>query len=282
MPFPMVSVRFRRVLGASFIMALALAASAAAQNAAYLLGARDVLKITVWSEPTLTGTYVIGSTGAFAFPLIGTIDAAGRSADDVAAELRKRLADGFLLNPQLTVDITDYNSQRIFVVGEVRTPGAVALTGSLSLVEALTRVGSLTETAGGELVVVRPAKGRSTQGPTLSSDPGAAEMLRLDVKALQSRGPTTNLALQDGDTIIVPRAELIFVTGQVNSPGSYPYSRDMTVLQAISQAGGVNDLGSTKRLKLVRITGGKKVERKASLGDQLQPGDTVVVSTRWF
>lgn len=279
---PDITRRALRWLCAVLFAVLGLEAAPDGQGAAYLLGVRDVVKVTVWSEASLSGTYTIGAGGAISFPLVGTVEAAGRSTDQLAADLRARLADGFLQNPQVSVEVAEYNSQRIFVVGEVRSPGAVPLTGALTLVEALARVGSMTEMAGGELLVIRPPDGRVGSGPVLQGDTGAREILRLDVKALQARGPTSNVTLLHGDTIIVPRAELIYVTGQVNSPGSYTYNRSMTVLQAISQAGGVNEMGTTRRLKVVRITGGKKVELKASLGDTLQPGDTVVVATRWF
>ena len=72
------------------------------------------------------------------------------------------------------------------------------------------------------------------------------------------------------------------MTGQVNAPGTYNYERDMTLLRAISKASGVNEMGSDKRLKILRIVDGKRIELKASLGDKVQPGDTIVVGTRWF
>ncbi len=264
------------------VLALASAAPTSAQETTYRVGVRDVLRISVWSQADLSGQFTVGVSGAISFPLVGEVRANGLTVDQIEEELRKRLADGYLNNPQVSVEVAEYHSQRIFVVGEVRTPGVVALTGALTLVEALTRVGSLTEAAGGELVVIRPPEGRPVAGPVLPSEMGAREMLRLDVKALQARGPTTNITLQDGDTIVVPRAEVVYIVGQVNSPGSYPFERDMTVLQVISRAGGVNDLGSNRRLKIIRIVGGEKKEIKATLGDKLQVGDTVVVPTRFF
>jgi polysaccharide export outer membrane protein len=91
------------------------------------------------------------------------------------------------------------------------------------------------------------------------------------------------MALQDGDTIFVPRAETIYVFGQVKNPGAYPLkSMDTTVLQALSLAGGVTDRGSTNRIKIVRIVDGKKVELSAKLGDPVKPGDTIIVRERFF
>jgi polysaccharide export outer membrane protein len=107
-------------------------------------------------------------------------------------------------------------------------------------------------------------------------------MIGVDVKLLQSKGPTSNVALQDGDTIVVPRADLVYIVGQINAPGSYTYERDMSIQQLISRANGVTSAGTTKRLKVLRIVDGKRTEVKVNAGDKLMPGDTVVVATRWF
>ncbi len=248
----------------------------------YVVGNSDVLKVTVWSQPELSGEFTVDAAGGVTLPLIGTVKAAGLPVDQIEREIRDRLADGYVVNPQVSIGVAQFKSQRVFVVGEVKLPGVVPLTGTLTLVEALTRVGSLTEMAGGDLVVIRPAEGQTVNGPVLASDAGARELLRVDVKLLQSKGPTSNIVLRDGDTVVIPRAEVVYVVGQVNTPGAVAYERDMSILQVISKANGVNNLGTTKRLKILRVVDGKRTEVKASLGDKLMPGDTVVVATRWF
>ena len=87
---------------------------------------------------------------------------------------------------------------------------------------------------------------------------------------------------EDSDTIIVARAQAVYVFGQVKSPGAYPIERDTTVLQALSLAGGVTDRGSTGRIKIVRTVDGKKKEIKVKLTDVVEPGDTVIVAERFF
>jgi len=249
---------------------------------AYLVGQGDVLKVAVWSQPELSGEFTVDVTGGILLPLIGAVKAAGLPVEQIERDIRDRLADGYVVSPQVSISVAQFKSQRVFVIGEVKLPGVVPLTGALTLVEALTRVGSLTEMAGGDLVVIRPADGQAVNGPVLASDSGARELLRVDVRLLQSKGPTSNILLKDGDTVVVPRAEVVYVIGQVNAPGAFTYERDMSVLQVISKANGVNDVGTTKRLKILRIVDGKRTEVKASLGDKLQPGDTVVVASRWF
>jgi polysaccharide biosynthesis/export protein len=268
---------------AQAVLAVLLASTAAAwAQQAYRVGQHDVVKVTVWGQPELSGNFTVDAAGGISLPLIGAVKATGRTVAELEADIRSRYADGYVRNPQVTIDVAEYKSQRVFVVGEVRSPGAVPLSGSLSLIEALARVGSLSEFAGGDIVVIRRAAGAVVNGPVLPNDPGARELLRVDVKLLQSRGPTSNVALQDGDTIVVPRAEVVYINGQINAPGTYTYEREMTVLQLISRANGVTDAGTTRRLKVQRVVAGKRVEIKVELGDKIQPGDTVVVASRWF
>ncbi|MGD9904520.1 MAG: polysaccharide biosynthesis/export family protein [Vicinamibacterales bacterium] len=275
----MVGTALRSTVLVGMMMAAAFPALA---QAVYRVGTGDILRITVWSQPDLSGQFTIDAAGGLSLPLIGTVPAAGKTVEELESVVRDRLADGYLTNPQVAVAVAEYRSQRIFVVGEVKTPGAVPLTGTLSLVEALTRVGSLSEFAGGELVVIRPPEGKEVTGPTLANEDGAAEVLRVDVRELLAKGPRSNVDLRNGDTVVVPRSEVVYVIGQITSPGAYPYERDMTVMQVIARANGINDLGTTRRLKIQRVEGGKRVELKVSVNDKVMPGDTIVVASRWF
>ena len=91
------------------------------------------------------------------------------------------------------------------------------------------------------------------------------------------------MALRNGDTIFVLRAESVYVFGQVRNPGAYSIrQKQTTVLQALSLAGGVTDRGSMGRFHIVRIVGGKKEEIKVELTDFIQPRDTIVVPERFF
>jgi polysaccharide biosynthesis/export protein len=257
---------------------------ACAQQPDYVVGPRDVLTITVFGEAAMSGKYTVGPDGELTFPLVGRVKVGGLTPRAIEAELRTRLADGLLKNPQVTVEVLEYRSQSVFVVGEVQTPGAIPLTGGTTLLEALARAGSLTDRAGGDLVLLRPSAQAQAQraGPVLPGAPGVVEVNRVNIQALQVGTVSENIALLNGDTIFVPRAETIDVLGQVNSPGQYRVEKGMTVLRAISLAGGVTRLGSSSRVKLIRIVDGKKTERAAKLDDRLQPGDTLIVQTRLF
>jgi polysaccharide export outer membrane protein len=263
-------------------VAMGWAAVVSAQPPEYLVGAPDVLSITVFGEAAMSGKYAVGTDGDIAFPLVGQVKVAGLTVRAIERDLRARLSEGLLKNPQVSVEIAEYRSQRVFVIGEVQTPGPLPLTGTTTLLEALARAGSLTERAGGDLLLLRPeAQGRSAS-PVLPGAAGVSEVRRVNIQELQVGAVSDNLALRDGDTIFVPRAESIDVLGQVTAPGRYTAEKGMTVLRAISMAGGVTRLGSTRRVKIIRIVNGKKTERSAKLDDRVQPGDTIVVQTRLF
>jgi polysaccharide export outer membrane protein len=275
----------RRCLAAALLVLIATGAlRAQAPENDYVVGAQDVLTITSYDQADLSGKFTVETDGTFTYPLVGRFKAGGLTLRHVEDGLKARLRDeGFFRNPQITVAVENYRSQKIFVVGEVRTPGSYPVSGNLSLVEALARAGSTLPTAGGEVVIVHPRSGRTVNAPTLPSQEDGANIVRVDLRALQNGVFSNNTALRDGDTIFVPRAESIYVFGEVKNPGAYALQqRGTTVLQALSLAGGLVDRGSTARIKIVRIVGGEKREIKVKLSDVVQPGDTIIVPERFF
>ena len=270
---------------AAFTLA-ALSATARAHQAPvppptdYVIGAQDVLMITVYDQFDLNGKFVVDTDGTFTFPLIGRVKAGGLTLRQLETEMKRMLMDGFFRNPQISVGVEQYKSQRVFIVGEVRNPGPYALTGNMSLIEAIARAGSALPTASGEALIVRGGNGEVT-GPTLPIG-DKSEVETVDLKALQSGTITQNVALRDGDTIFVPRAETIYVFGQVKNPGAYPIQRDTSVLQALSLAGGVTDRGATGRIRIVRLEKGKKLELRVKLDTVVRAGDTIIVPERFF
>lgn len=242
----------------------------------YVIGAHDVLLITSYDDADLTGKFAVEADGTFAFPLLGRVKAGGMTLRAAEASLERDLVQrGFFKNPQITVTVDEYRSQKVFVLGEVRTPGVYPLSGSMTLIEALALADSTTSNAGHEVVVVR-------YGDEGVGDPDE-DVIRVNLRDLEGGHLTQNVPLRDGDTLIVPRAETVYVFGQVKMPGSYPLQDDdITVLQALSLAGGVSDRGSMGRIEIVRIIDGELRELKADLTDLVQPGDTIIVPERFF
>lgn len=281
---PFAALSYRKTVWSSLALLVALALSAislSAQAAAdYVIGAQDVLTIQVFDQADLGGKYSVETDGTFSFPLIGRVKAGGLTLRSFETELKAKLADGYFKNPQVTVAVEQYRSQRVFVMGEVRAPGPVSLTGGMTLIEALSRAGSTMPTASGEVAVVRAPQG--AKGPVLPDQPTGTEVFRASVRDLESGSLAQNIDLRDGDTIFVPRAETAYVFGQVKNPGGYAVQKDTTVLQALSLAGGVTENGAMNRVRIVRIVAGNKKELKVGLTDNVKPGDTIIVPERYF
>jgi polysaccharide export outer membrane protein len=245
----------------------------------YVIGAQDVLKVTVFDEPQLSGTFRVDMDGAFTYPFIGRIKAVGQNLRAVELELARLLADGYVRRPQVAIEVEQYRSRSIFIVGEVRSPGKYALAGEMTLIEALAQAGSTTENAGTELLILHPADPAQSE----EAEPGAtpdARTTRINLTDLQSGKILNNVMLGEGDTLFVPKAERFFVTGHVRSPGAYTFERGMTVLQAISLAGGLSEKGSNRGIKAVRVVNGQKKDVGVKLTDVIQPNDTLVIRQR--
>jgi polysaccharide export outer membrane protein len=265
----------------SILLALQAATTPKAEPALYIVGPSDVLAVTVFNQPQLSGKFAVEADGTLAFPLIGRVKVGGLSIRGVEDELRGRLANGYLTNPNVSVTVEQYRSQQIFVMGEVRQPGPLQFMGAMTVIEALARVGSPTEKAGTEVMIVRPPGEPPTTATLPSSNP-SSETIRVDLQSLQSGELSQNVALRAGDTIFVPRAATVFVSGQVKTPGEYVIRGRMTVRQALALAGGVTDRGSTRRIQIVRQTDGKEVTVNADLQTPVQAGDTIVVRERFM
>ena len=267
-----------------FLVLMALQAPAAAPAVdprLYTVGPSDVLLVTVYNQPQLSGKFTVEADGSLAFPLLGRVAAGGFNVRAVEDKIRAGLADGILNDPQVSVSVEQYRSQQIFVVGEVRQPGSLQFTGSMTLIEALARVGSTTERAGMEAVIVRSSSGAAIPAAQDPNAPGA-NTIRVNLQSLQSGVLSQNVALRAGDTVFIPRVTTVFVSGQVRSPGEYPIREGLTVRQALALAGGVTDRGSTRRLQLIRVVNGKAVTYDADLQQPVQAGDTIVARERLF
>ncbi len=266
------------------LFAATMFAQSSSQETSYIVGPHDVLTITCYDQADLSGKFAVEVDGTFTFPLIGRFKAGGLTLRAVEDRLKAKLKDdGFFNNPQITVSVEQYRSQKVFIVGEVRSPGSYPVSGDMNLVEALARAGSTLPTASGEVVIVHVPSGQNALGPTLPSQDNAENIVRVDLRELHNGVIASNAALRDGDTIFVPRAESIYVFGQVRNPGAYALQqRNTTVLQALSLAGGVADRGSTSRIRIVRIVDGHKKEVRVSLTDVVQPGDTLIVPERYL
>jgi polysaccharide export outer membrane protein len=306
----------------TFLLALLAAAAPAAD---YEIGPGDVLKVVVLGQAEMTGSFTVGPDGLVGFPILGKVKASENTTLELERKLTILLADGILKRPQVTVTVSEYGSQKVFVTGEVLRPGQYPLKSDRTLLALLGDVGGLGPNAGHEVIVVRPPAGGSTlSGPAVplsltdAPGPGSApasttpapettpptvgaeavaspgsipglpflapgsEVFHISLLELQSGNPERNIALRAGDTVYFPKAAQVYVMGSVARPGSYRYQEGMTVMQALTLAGGATDRGSGGRTKVIRIVDGKKVERKVKATELVLPEDTLVVPERFF
>jgi polysaccharide biosynthesis/export protein len=263
------------------ILLLWLQASNPALAAEYIVGPQDRLAITVFDEPTLTKTVTVDSDGTFEFPLVGRVKAGGLAVRQITADLKKRLGppDGFLVNPQVNIEVETYRSQVVYVNGQVRAPGAVPLKGAMTIMDVLAQAGSPTSEAGPYIEIYRKPAGQTAQGPLDPSKAPAAERITMDDLR---NGRAQQILLRDGDTVNVPKAQTFIVNGFVRTPNTYVLEGEITVQKAIAMAGGVTERGAVSRTRIQRMVNGRLVEIKARLTDLVQPNDTIVVPQRFF
>jgi polysaccharide export outer membrane protein len=227
----------------------ALAGAAAQPDARhYRIGSGDVLRIAVYGHEDLSRLAVVTPDGKMPFPLIGEVQAAGLTPSQLEARIRELLARDYLVDPQVTVAVQEYRSQKVFVLGEVEKPGTYALTGQTSLLDILSQASGPGKVAGRQVVIVRVPR---PEGPVA---PGAAgsTTLRVNLKRLLDGDPAENVALQNGDTVYVPRQASFFVLGEVKRPGAFTLEKDTSALEAITLAGGFTERAAATLGKVLR------------------------------
>lgn len=166
-----------------------LASGAAASN--YIIGASDTLNVTVWKDPTFSGPVLVRPDGMISIPLLGDIPAAGSTPiqlrEVIAAKLRKYIQD-----PQVSVVLTQVNSKKIYLLGEINKKGPVEMTPGMTLLEAVSSGGGLTDYAKTKKIYI------------LRDDNGKHLRIPVNYKDALKGNSALNLALQPGDTIVVP------------------------------------------------------------------------------
>ena len=248
----------------------------------YLVGPQDELRITVFDEAALSGTYMVDGDGSITFPLLGRVSVDGLTLREIQDEITRQLADGFLVNPQVSSQIEEYRRQSVYVLGEVGSPGIYRLSGSLNLIEVLVQAGGVTAQAGNEVHIIRSTGGETSAGPVLEQDDDPE--VELTVVSLEDirTGRLALVTIRDGDTVNVPKAETFYVLGQVASPGSYVWTLGMTVQQAIALARGYTNRGSSRGIRITRTVDGQRIEVGVDEDDLVQPGDTINIRARRF
>lgn len=253
------------------LLALVPAAPAVAGPASgYLIGTGDVLKISVYDHQDLATLARVDERGEIAVPLAGQVKVGGLTASAAARLIAGQLSGDYIVNPQVAVFVEEFHSKRVTVLGEITRPGIYQLTGPTTLLELLSQAGGLTRGAGRSATIYRDAQ----SGQTLTVDLQAQNAAGNSAAAVQ---------LLDGDTVTIDRAGVVYVTGEVNRPAAYTLEAEMTVIKAVTVAGGFTPLASQGRIKIIRkINGSEQVLERVSLHDKLISEDVMVVPESFF
>jgi polysaccharide export outer membrane protein len=245
----------------------------------YVIGVEDVLDIQVWNNDDLHRTVEVSQEGAFTFPLIGKVMASGLSVFELEKHLKDRLAGGgFLVDPQMTVSVTKYESQKIILLGEVKRPGSYTIKGKTHILEIISAAGGLTEMASHTIAILRPGSGKKAN-PKTSKE---CIMIEADLDRMTEESSDERFFVVAGDSVFVSKAPPIFVTGEITKPGEYRWEKGLTVHQAISAAGGPTKRGAINRTKIIRNENGEEREFRPALSDVILPNDIIKVPESYF
>lgn len=252
--------------------------------AEYRVGPKDLLEIRVLEVPDLNVERRVSDNGAIDIPLLGDFQVTGLTAGEVRDRLEKMLTTKYVNRANVSVVVKEYANKPVSVVGAVKNPGSLAVSGRWTLLQAISAAGGLTENAGKKIYVLR------------RSDNGLSDTLEVNTEDLfHSAEQKWNIPILPADVINVPaRSQVrIFCLGEVKTPGAVDFTSDdrLTLLSAIAKAGGLTDRASkTIRIKR-RAPDGKDKETVVHYGrvlsgkeqdPTLEPNDIVVVKESFF
>lgn len=232
-------------------------------GAAGPIGNGDLIEMSVFDTPELSGKLRVSNTGEVILPLIGKLHVAGMKAEDAAALIRQEFIKGaYLKDPQVTVFIAEYATQNVSVLGEVKSPGIYPAFGSHHLLDYISSAQGLTPLAGTRITITHAANANTPE--------------QVKVTAGATPKPENNPEVFPGDTVYVERTGVIFVVGDVMRPGGYPMDHDgqVSILQAIALAQGTNPTAAKSSAKLIRTTAQGRQEIPVNLKKMLQSKST--------
>lgn len=216
------------------------------------IGNDDLIGITVYDEPELTRTVRVGSDGDIRLPMLKQhIHSAGLYPAELETAITAALVDeSVLVEPIVTVSVVEYRSRPISVVGAVKTPVTFQATGTVTLLDAISRAGGLSDNAGSQILVTRQPSGTSDKSVMLTQ--------RIPVRTLISaEDPTLNLSLEGGEEIRIPEAGRVFVVGNVKKPGAFYITdgSESSVMKALALSEGLDSFSAHKAY-IYRLEGG--------------------------
>lgn len=274
-----------------------------AKDSAYIIGREDVLEIMVWESPDLSKKVTVENDGTISYGVLGQFTVVGITPDALQETITKKLSEGYVKDPKVSVTVSEFNSKKILVFGEVGKPGLYKIRQEVPLLEMLFLVGGVKSDAK-RMTVIRPQGNELDKVPAgmkardSSDDEDQASdsntVQEVDLMALLSKGDLSqNIIIKPGDTIYVATGtgEKFYVLGQVKNPGPIEWTGEITVLEAIKLAEGPTDLAALNRILVRKGTGDKQIKIKVNVLDimkgkkkddtVIQPGNVIIVPRSW-
>ena len=206
------------------------------------IGPGDDLDINVFGLPELSQHARVGNSGDISLPLVGNLHLAGLSNDEAQLLIERRLADGhFVNNPQVSVYVKEYTAEGICLMGEVSRPGVYSPLGAHRLLDLIETAGGLTNKAGKTITVAHRDDQEHPITITFSND--------------VAKTAANNIELLPGDTVVVSKAGIVYVLGEVNRPGGFVMEDNkITASQVLAMASGPTHLAALDGTKVIRHT----------------------------
>jgi polysaccharide export outer membrane protein len=239
-----------------------------------LIGSGDLIEVSVYGAPDYIKDVRVGSTGEITLPLAGTLKVSGLTPAQAEALIAKRLSDGnFFNDPRVSVLEKEFSTQGISVLGEVQKPGVYQLPGPRKLFDALSAAGGTTPRAGNTVTLLHRANSQHPEIIPLSYDGKSSSQ--------------SNIHVYPGDTVVVSKAGVVYVVGDVRLPGGFVMENShMTILEAYAMAQGANPTAALDRAQLIRKSGSegqvislKKILAAKAPDMNLRPDDIVFIPT---
>ncbi len=224
----------------------------------YAIGPEDVLAIDAYNLPELQRTVRVNSAGEIALPLVGVLNVKGMTPSQVEKTIEDKVKK-YVEETVVMVEVKEYRSQRISVVGAVKNPQIFAVNGQRYLIDILLMAGGLSSEAGRVCYVIRRRQAEEP-GSTGSADLKArTETIIVDLNELLIKGNfSLNIPLFADDIVNVPNGGVFFVDGEVNAPGSYALSGRTTLAEGITMAKGLSSAAKSGEVRIYRDNGGKE------------------------
>lgn len=290
---------------AAILLCVVVSVAAFARAEGYTVGPGDVLTIKVYGETDLSKEYEVSSEGTIRVPWLKDVKVEGFTPGQIEQTLEKLFMDGYLVAPQVSVNVKEYMAKRVYVLGQVKNPGSYSLKGQTTVLEAIAMAGGISAEGDKSFTLVRGGArlGKEDLAKIVKSqgDPRAMEdftknqpevkVVLIDGYKLMDQGDLSqNLVLGSGDILSVKKQRFVYFDGEVKKPGTVPFEDGLTMMQAISLAGGLTTSASNK-VVVTRTENGKnrtitlkldKISKDLNTDFTLLPGDIVKVKRSIF